>query len=103
MVSPYLPKGGAMPQTWAQWAILGAAAVCGAAVAAFLLAHLVTSERAWARRWGRTRTSDPDREAGAEAMNPRGGNVAIVLIVLILIVGTVLAFLYGLYFGSEGA
>jgi hypothetical protein len=34
-----------MPETWAQWMMLGAAAVCGAAVAAFLLAHLVTSER----------------------------------------------------------
>jgi hypothetical protein len=92
-----------MPETWAQWTILGAAAVCGAAVAAFLLAHLVTSERAWARRWDRKRTSDPDRETGAEAMSPPGGRVVIVLIVLILLVGAVLAFLYGLYFGSEAA
>jgi hypothetical protein len=36
-------------------------------------------------------------------MSERGAKVAIVLMVLALLVGAVLAFLYGVYFGSEAA
>jgi hypothetical protein len=36
----------AMPETWAEWIVLGAAGFCAAAAGAFLLAYFVTSERA---------------------------------------------------------